>query len=114
MKQIIGQWQDARGNPASNGRLFGYLNQDAVALSSNQIVPKQVFFQLDIQGALGPDATIWANDELSPETTYYRFAVEDLGGGLVWGPQFFILEGAAPLDFDKLVPTNGMPPVFDI
>lgn len=112
MKLITGVWTDARGNPASHGKLFAYLNQDAVAIASNQIVPRQTCFQLDIQGELGPDARIWANDELSPVSTYYRFAVLDLGGGMVWGPEFMVLAGDAPLDFDSLVPIGGIPPVF--
>lgn len=114
MKPITGNWQDARGNPASFGKLYGYLNQDAVALTANQIVPRQVYFQLDIQGALQDDAQIWANDELSPATTYYRFAVLDLGGGLIWGPEFLVLGGTGPIDFDTLVPTGGIPPVFTV
>lgn len=115
MKGITGNWQDARGNPASYGRLHAYLNQDAVALSANQIVPRNVWFQLDIQGALQEEARIWANDELSPDdNTYYRFAVLDLGGGVIWGPEYFIIKGNAPIDFNSLVPSGGFPPVFDV
>ena len=112
MKQIIGSWQDLRGNPASHGRLYAYLNQDAVASSASQIVPREVFFYLDHLGALTEGSALWANDELSPSNTFYRLVVTSLGGGVIWGPEYLVLAGAEPIDLTTIVPGGGLPPVI--
>jgi hypothetical protein len=106
MKEITGSWQDARGNFASYAHVNFKLNQDATAIGSGRVVPKEVYFWLNVMGKL-TDAEIWANDELEPAGTYYRMTVTTLSGGVIAGPETLILEGPSPIDLNALVPLPG-------
>jgi hypothetical protein len=104
MKNIFGQWRDPRGNVAASGRLHLKLNQDAVIYSIAQAAPREVSFALDRNGALFPDARLWANDELKPAGTYYTTTVTEAGGGVIWGPQQFMISGLEPINLGGIVP----------
>lgn len=71
-------------------------------------------FQLDQNGQLPPNTQIWYNDELTPAGTAYKVSILAAGGGLVYGPQFFILAGASPSSVDNMFPSTigGSVPVF--
>jgi hypothetical protein len=110
VKFITGIWQDARGNLAQWGKLHLKLNQDAVVKNTNQVAPREVSFALTQQGALKSDARVWANDELSPDGTYYTATVTAFGGGLIWGPQWIIISGPDPVNINALLPILTIPP----
>ena len=76
--QIIGgPFQDALGNPLSNGYLIFRLQHDAVALNTGQIVGNMsVRVPLDINGYIrgtitGAAVFIWPNDVLLPASGNY-------------------------------------------
>lgn len=110
MKIIKGSFQDSRGNAISHGRVHFHLNETALVFGTGRVSPRDVEFQLDVQGELKDDAQIWANDELNPAGTYYRMAVEALGGGVVAGPEFIAIQGTSPINLNTLIPSP-LPPL---
>jgi hypothetical protein len=110
MKRITGVWQDPKGNLIAYGVLHAKLNQDATVISTGQAAPRNVEFQLDINGALRPGAQIWGNDELLPSGTYYTLVVTAYGGGVVWGPVLLALTGTSPINISAIVPVSTIPP----
>jgi hypothetical protein len=109
MKTIIGNWSDPSGKVANWGKLFLVLNQDALTYAG-QVAPREVSFQLDVNGSLPAGCRIWANDELTPTGTYYRVTVTSQGGGVIWGPRWMILSGLDPIDLNAIVPLVTVPP----
>jgi len=114
MKQIYGSWQDARGNRAANGQLHFSLNQDAVIVTIAHAAPREVNFQLDKTGALMAGSQIWGNDELSPNGTYYTSTVTAQGGGVIWGPQWFVISGSSPINLSRILPIKMIPPTSQV
>lgn len=107
MKTITGTWQDGAGVAIAYGTLSLKLNQDAVVTGTSQISPRNIAFTLTNTGAIAASTTIWANDELSPTGTFYALTVMDSGGGVVYGPEYFSIAGASPINLNNLVPVGG-------
>jgi hypothetical protein len=107
LKTIVGNWQDPQGVNASFGILSLKLSQDAVVIGTSQIAPRNIAFTLTTLGAIPPTTQIWANDELNPVGTFYALTVMDSGGGVIYGPEFFNISGASPINLNNIVPVGG-------
>ena len=113
MRHIFGSWRDPRGIRAAKGTLHLKLNQDAVIPATGQAAPRGVSYTLDDSGALISGSQVWANDELLPTGTYYIASVNEVGGGLIWGPQNLYIAGGGktgndPIDLNLVVPLPGI------
>ena len=84
---ILGQWQDASGNPIANGNLILRLNCDAQA-GDVQIVSEDESITLDENGNIPSGAVfLYPNAELSAGVpTFYVCTVYSVNGQPVWGP----------------------------
>jgi hypothetical protein len=107
LKTITGNWQDPQGVNASFGILSLKLSQDAVVIGTSQIAPRNIAFTLTTLGAIPANTQIWANDELNPIGTFYALTVMDSGGGVIYGPEFFSISGASPINLNNIVPVGG-------
>jgi hypothetical protein len=109
---IGGPFQDALGNPLSNGYLVMQLQHDAVALNTGQIVGNaSVRIPLDINGYIqgtvtGAPLYIWPNDILSPSGGNYIIWAYDSVNRLVWdNPQIQqVLSTTNPFNANVWVP----------
>jgi hypothetical protein len=86
-----GGFQDCLGNPIANGRLIISLSQEALDTLSESILVcplEEVSYPLDASGNIVTTDTplVWANNNLTPTTTYYMARVYTAGGQLAWGP----------------------------
>lgn len=86
---IGGPFQDALGDPLSNGYLLMQLQHDAVALNVGQIYGASVRVPLDINGYIqgtvsGAAVYIWPNNLLLPATTTYLIWLYSSTNQLVW------------------------------
>lgn len=106
MKVISGSWQDPAGNAIAFGIISLKLNQDAVVVSTTQVAPRIIQFTLDSTGAIPANTQIWANDELSPTGTFYALTIMEQGGGVIYGPEYFVIAGASPINLNQLVPVG--------
>ena len=109
---VGGPFQDALGNPLSNGYLLMQLQHDAVALNVGQIVGQAaVQIPLDINGYIQGTVTgnpiyIWPNDILSPSGGNYLIWAYDSGNRLVWdNPQVQqVLSTTNPFNVNVWIP----------
>lgn len=106
MKTITGSWQDPSGAAIAYGILSLKLSSDAVVVATSQIAPRNIQFTLDSTGAIPAATQIWANDELNPSSTFYALAILEQGGGVVYGPEYFTIAGASPINLNTLVPAG--------
>lgn len=106
MKTITGTWVDPGGNAIAFGIISLKLNQDATVVSTNQIAPRIIQFTLTSAGAIPANTQIWANDEISPNGTFYALTIMEQGGGVIYGPEYFTIAGASPININTLVPTG--------
>ena len=104
MKTITGTWQDPAGNPIAFGILSLKLSQDAVVVATSQIAPRIIQFTLTSNGAIPANTQIWANDEINPTNTFYALTIMEQGGGVIYGPEFFEIAGASPINLNTLIP----------
>jgi hypothetical protein len=110
--QIIGgPFQDALGNPLSNGYLIMQLQHDAVALNTGQIVGNaSVRIPLDINGRIqgtvtGAPVFIWPNSALLPAGGNYLIWAYDSANRLVWdNPQVQVVGATNPFNVNVWVP----------
>lgn len=104
MKQITGTWLREDGSPASGAILTLKLNQDASSPSS-QIMAALISIVLDSTGSIPANTQVWANDELSPTTTFYHLTVQDGTSGTAYRERLTIT-GNSPINLNSLVPTG--------
>lgn len=110
--QIIGgPFQDALGDPLSNGYLIFQLQHDAVALGSGQIMGNwSVRVPLDINGRIqgtitGAPVFIWPNGALLPAGGNYIVWAYDSGNRLVWdNPQVVVVTGPTIYNMNSFIP----------
>lgn len=106
-KVITGTWVDPQNAGIAFGVLSLKLNQDAVVTATSQIAPRIIQITLTSAGAIPANTSIWANDELNPAGTFYQLTVMEVGGGVVYGPEYFTISGASPINLNNIVPTGG-------
>jgi hypothetical protein len=112
-KTITGTFLLPSGSPVAFGTLYLKLIQDATVVGTGQIVPATpLAFPLDANGTLGSGVTIFASDELTPSNVAYVLTVAEKGGGQVFGPEFFVINGTSPIDLNGLAPSANSPVVF--
>lgn len=112
-KTITGTFLNASGSPLAFGTLYLKLVQDATVAGTGQVAPATTLaFPLDINGSLGAGVTILASDELTPSGISYVLTVSEQGGGQVFGPEFFLISGASPINLNNLTPSANSPVVF--
>ena len=112
MQLVGGPFQDALGNPLSNGYLVMQLQHDAVALNTGQIMGNMaVHIPLDINGyiqgtVLGNPIYIWPNNVLLPANGNYLIWAYDSSNRLAWdNPQVQqVLSSPNPFNVDAWVP----------
>lgn len=100
-------FQDSAGNVLANGTLILRLNQLASATSAGggQIEPVDIVLTLDANGKItSQPVNLWANDQLTPTTTFYVMRLYNSNGLLVAGPANWTISGAAPIDVSALNP----------
>lgn len=115
MKVISGGFQNSDGTPVAFGRMYLTLTQDAAAIGGPSVAGgSTVSFKLDANGQLPSNAEIWYNDELTPAGTAYQVSVVAAGGGLLYGPEYFIFAGTSPSNVGGMFPSifGGSVPVF--
>lgn len=109
--QIInGNFQSNLGETLSNGWLTFTLSQDA---NINTSPYRQILggvttkVPLDNNGNVAGTVNVWANDVLTPSTTYYIVNAYNNSGLKVWDyPQYWTLTSGSPIDLGSLTITN--------
>lgn len=101
-----GGFQDSEGNPLANGYLVMSLNVDASTGTKQVSSAKQIRVPLDSNGNVSGTVNVWANDELTPNTTFYVVKGYTSAGLLVWGPQFQTIL-TTQTDLTAWVPNEG-------
>lgn len=97
-----GGYQNPAGG-ALTGNLLFILSQDAkVAASPGQVAPTVV--RIPVSGGNIAPTSIFFNDELLPNNTFYTLTAYDASGNKVYGPEQVSLAGAGPLDLGTLTP----------
>lgn len=88
---------------ALTGNLLLLLSQDAKsAANPNQVAP--IATRIPISGGNIAATSIYFNDELLPNNTYYTMTAYDSAGNKTYGPEIVSFTGAGPLDLGTLVP----------
>jgi hypothetical protein len=111
-KVLTGTFLNPDNTPVANGTLYLKLVQDAVVTGTGQIAPSQLAFALDASGTLGTGVTIYGSDELTPPGVSYAVTVATKGGGVIYGPEFFAIQGVSPISLNSLQPSTNSPVVF--
>jgi hypothetical protein len=105
-----GGFQDALGNVLAGGYLVFELSQDAQVNGTTQIAAGYtVRINLDSSGnvATSPAQSIWPNDVLSPNGTFYLVSAYSAIGQLVWGPNAQqVLSSPSPYNIGVWVPSS--------
>ena len=104
MKQISGTFLREDGSPAAGATLTLKLNQDASS-PSGQVMAALISILLDSTGSIPAGTQVWANDELSPATTFYHVTVQDGTSGTAYRERLTIA-GNSPINLSSLVPTG--------
>lgn len=101
-------FQNSSGIVLASGTIVMRLSQDAMITSGGgQVAPTtRTVIQLDVNGLVPAGTLIWANDQLTPTTTFYISRVYDSNGNLVYGPENWVLAGTSPIDVSQLVPAS--------
>jgi hypothetical protein len=100
-------FQDGAGNVLASGTLVLRLNTmaNAQANGGGQIEPVDIVLPLTAAGLLvGAPVNLWANDQLTPTTTFYTARLYTSAGLLVGGPVNWTLSGSAPIDVSAINP----------
>ena len=100
-------FQDAQGNALANGTLILRLNQPASATSAGggQVDVTDIVLALDSSGKItGQPVNLWANDQLTPSTTFYTARVFSSTGLLIFGPVNWTISGTSPVDVSAINP----------
>lgn len=105
-----GGFQDALGNVLAGGYLMFELSQDAQVNGTTQIAAGYtVRINLDSSGNVATSSTqsIWPNDVLSPNGTFYLVSAYSAIGQLVWGPNAQqVLSSPSPFNIGVWVPSS--------
>ena|SRR5579864_5727330 len=101
MKTITGTFEQADGTPVT-GTLRLALSSCATIISNSQPAPNLVEITLNTDGTV-PSTQVWANDELTPATTYCVTVESD--EGLVYGQEYFSLAGTSPISLTAITPS---------
>ncbi len=104
MKQISGSFLREDGSPAAGATLTLKLSQDASS-PSGQVMAALISIILDSTGSIPAGTQIWANDELSPATTFYHATVQDGTSGTAYMERLTIA-GNSPINLNSIVPTG--------
>ena len=105
IKQITGGgYQYPNGTTCSGCVLTLQLTADAVVSGTGQIAPKIQNYTLDASGNVPASSTLWGNDQLQPNGTTYKAFLNAAGGGQIWGPEYFSVTGASPINLAQLIP----------
>lgn len=101
-------FQGPDGAVAANGRLLLSLSQNALITSGGGQVYSNlpVVIDLDANGKIPANITIWANDELTPSGTTYLANLQDKFGGRLDTLGTWSIAGASPIDLSQMVPTS--------
>jgi hypothetical protein len=106
-----GPFQDALGDPLSNGFLIFQLQHDGLAYNTGQIVGNlSVRVPLDINGriqgtTMGAPVYIWPNSVLLPSGGTYLVWAYDSSNRLVWdNPQVVTVVGSTSFNMNTYVP----------
>lgn len=93
---LSGTWQYPDGTPVANGKLFLRLSQDAqISGSGGQVSGRSyVVVNLDANGNVPANTTVWGNDSLLPLGTTYSCFVTAPGGARVWGRDQVAITGS--------------------
>jgi hypothetical protein len=84
---IGGGFQDILGTPIANGYLLFELSDSASVNTTTKIAAGfTVKINLDSSGNIVAGGQIWANDVMTPATTFYSVSAYSAQGQLVWGP----------------------------
>lgn len=102
-KTITGTFQFPDGTPASGASLTLLLSQDSNDGGSGQILHVPIVIVLDSNGAIPVNTAIFANDQITPNGTYYVVSVKDKVYGLVYFEQLAI-QGTSPINLNALTP----------
>lgn len=100
-------FQDGAGNVLASGTLVLRLSQFASATSAGggQVNPVDIVLPLDATGKItGQPVNLWANDQLTPTTTFYTARLYNSSGLLVGGPVVWTISGSSPIDVSALNP----------
>lgn len=106
--QIIGgAFQDAEGNLLANGYLIFELNQNETVNGATLICPlRRITVTLDVNGNV-PASTysLWPNDVITPNGSFYLVSGYTKQGQLVWGPLGqSVLSSPSPYNLDAWIP----------
>jgi hypothetical protein len=104
MKQITGSFKNPDGSPVAKGKVYFTLTVPTTVGSAQLTTDVPVVFQLDSNGTLPVNAQLWFSDEMS-QLILYSVSVLAAGGGLVYGPEYYLLIGPGPLNVSTLVPS---------
>lgn len=104
MKTITGSFTNENGTPVSNGKLFLTLTSPTSASGTQLATQPPVKIKLDVNGTIPANTKIWFSDEF-PQLTVYSLSVQEAGGGLVYGAEYFMFVGQDPLDVSKMLPS---------
>ncbi len=102
-------FQDPQGGVLARGTIVMDLSQPAVITGGGQVAPTRVVVTLDANGLVPAGQTIWANDQLSPDTNYL-VQIENEDGLVVSNLRFspWVLYGTSPIDLSTMtVASNG-------
>lgn len=103
-----GTFSDASGNPLANGYLIFTLNQDVLVNTTTQLCSgRSITVPLDANGNVvsSPTQTLWPNDVMTPNNTFYYVSGYNSGGDLQWGPNSqTILSSPSPYNLSAWIP----------
>lgn len=101
-----GAFQDALGNPVANGYMLFELSQDAQVNGSTQLGAGRIInIDLDVNGNILGTQSVWPNDVLSPDNSFYNVSVYTANGQLVWGPNpQQVLSTTSPFNIGVWIP----------
>lgn len=110
-KVITGKFQFPDGTPAAAATLTLLLSQDSNDGGSGQILHVPIVITLDSNGQIPAGTAIFANDQITPNGTYYVVSVKDRVYGLTYFEQLAI-QGTSPINLNALTPKakNAPPP----
>jgi len=104
VKQISGTFLREDGSPAAGATLTLKLNQDASS-PSGQVMAALISIVLDQTGSIPAGTQVWANDELSPATTFYHATVQDGTSGTAYRERL-VIAGNSPISLNAIVPSG--------
>lgn len=104
-------YQDELGNPLAKGSLILSLPVGAYLIAGGgQVVGTSVIINLDGTGKIPAGTSIWASDELNPQTPYSATICSGSNGNGPLAYALWFISGASPIDLSQITPlANGQP-----